>query len=59
MSDAALPQPLGIASGGRAGCLGSVQAPDRETALALAYDEFETVPAQRRRIIALRASDHA
>jgi hypothetical protein len=39
--------------------MGSIRAPDRETVLTLAYDEFEVAPAQRRRIIALRASDHA
>jgi hypothetical protein len=39
--------------------LGTVKAPNRETALALAYDEFEIEPADRKRIIALRASDQA
>lgn len=45
--------------GARAVYLGTVKAPNRETALALAFDEFEIAPEHRRRIVALRASDHA
>lgn len=44
--------------GAKAAYLGSVRAPNRETALALAYDEFEVAPAMRRRIIVQRTSNH-
>jgi hypothetical protein len=45
--------------GARAAYLGAVKAPDRESALDLALDEFELAPPDRKRLIALRASDHA
>lgn len=44
--------------GAKAVFLGSIRAPNRETALALAYDEFDVAPALRRRIIVQRRSDH-
>jgi hypothetical protein len=37
--------------GARAAYLGLVKAPDLETAQAIAYEEFEVPPAERRRII--------
>jgi hypothetical protein len=43
--------------GPRAALLGHVTAPNRETALARAYDEFNvTTPAERKRIIVQRTS---
>lgn len=39
--------------------LGTVKAPDREAALAAAYEEFRIAPALRKRIIVQRTSDHA
>jgi hypothetical protein len=45
--------------GAKAVHLGTVRAPNCETALALAYDEFEIAPAERRRIIVQRTSDHS
>jgi hypothetical protein len=44
--------------GAKAAYLGLVKAPNREIALALAYEEFEIPPAERRRII-VRATGHA
>jgi hypothetical protein len=43
----------------KAAFLGTIEAPNRERALAPAFEEFEVAPAQRRRIIAQRASGHA
>jgi hypothetical protein len=45
--------------GPKATLLGTVKAPNHETALAMAYDEFNVAPADRRRILVQRASDHA
>jgi hypothetical protein len=45
--------------GAKATLLGTVKAPNHETALAVAYDEFNVAPAERKRIIVQRASDHA
>ena len=43
--------------GAKATLLGHVTAPNRETALARAYDEFNvTTPAERKRIIVQRTS---
>ena len=40
--------------------LGTVTARNRETALAMAYDEFKiTSPEERKRVVVLRASNHA
>jgi hypothetical protein len=44
--------------GAKAAYLGLVKAPDQEAALAIAYEEFEIAPADRRRIIVRRTSDH-
>jgi hypothetical protein len=45
--------------GPKATLLGTVKAPNHETALAMAYDEFNVAPAERKRIIVQRVSDHA
>jgi hypothetical protein len=46
--------------GAKAAYLGTVKAPNRATALALAYDEFGIVsPRDRVRIIVQPTSDHA
>lgn len=37
--------------GAKATLLGTVKAPDREMALAMAYDEFNVPPAERKRIV--------
>jgi hypothetical protein len=38
---------------------GLVEAPDQETAIAVAIEAFDVPPADRRRIIIQRTSDHA
>jgi hypothetical protein len=45
--------------GPKATLLGTVKAPNHETALAVAYDEFNVPQGERRRILVQRASDHA
>jgi hypothetical protein len=45
--------------GARAAYLGSISAPSRETAIELAYDEFQLVEADRRRLITQRMDSHA
>jgi len=45
--------------GAKAAYVGLVKAPNQETALAVAYEEFEIAPAERRRIIVRRTSAHA
>ena len=46
--------------GGPSATAWTVTAPNREAVLAMAYDKFKiTLPAERKRVVVLRASDHA